>query len=150
MSRMPAIIGGATTAPTAVPALIIPMAVARSLNGNHSATARVAAGKPPPSPTPSKNRLAASMAKFSASPWLAQAIDQNTIIRKNPRRVPRASLSLPPACVHQRVCEQKRRLQVRELLVGERDIASNRMDRYRQSLPVQITDRNRSTHENSD
>jgi hypothetical protein len=49
--------GGATTAPIAVPALMIPMAVDRSDAGNHSATAFVAAGKPPPSPTPSKNRL---------------------------------------------------------------------------------------------
>ena len=41
--RMAAIAGGATTAPTAVPALIIPMAVDRSLAGNHSDTAFVAA-----------------------------------------------------------------------------------------------------------
>src|SRR5437764_11704428 len=40
-ARITAIRGGATTAPTAVPALIIPMAVARSFVGNHSATTRV-------------------------------------------------------------------------------------------------------------
>src|SRR5581483_11653086 len=70
--RMTAIRGGAMTAPTDVPALIIPIAVARSLVGNHSATARVAAGKPPPSPIPSRNLLTASIPKVIASAWLAQ------------------------------------------------------------------------------
>ena len=69
--------GGAITPPTAVPALMIPIAVARSFVGNHSATARVAAGKPPPSPIPSKNLLPVSMAKLVASAWLAFASDQN-------------------------------------------------------------------------
>ena len=55
---MPAMSSGATTAPTAVPALMMPIAVARSLTANHSVTARVAAGNPPPSPMPSNNRLA--------------------------------------------------------------------------------------------
>src|SRR5215469_17455063 len=96
IARMPAIIGGATTAPTAVPPLMIPIAVARSLTENHSATARVAAGNPPPSPRPSRNRLAASMAKLIASPWLRHEIDQNSMISVNPRLVPRASESLPP------------------------------------------------------
>ena len=41
---------------------MMPIAVERSFTGNHSATARVAAGKPPPSPTPSRSRLAANMA----------------------------------------------------------------------------------------
>src|SRR6266536_1857207 len=61
-----AISGGAITAPTAVPPLMIPIAVARSLAGNHSVTARVAAGKPPPSPTPRSSRLAASMLTSAA------------------------------------------------------------------------------------
>src|SRR5437773_1506527 len=60
--------GGATTPPTAVPALMMPMAVERSLTGNHSMTARVAAGKPPPSPTPNSSRLAASIMTFAAMP----------------------------------------------------------------------------------
>src|SRR5688572_4524159 len=50
-----AIAGGAKTAPTAVPALITPIAVERSRTENHSATAFVAAGNPPPSPIPNKN-----------------------------------------------------------------------------------------------
>ena len=93
---MAAISGGARMPPTAVPALMMPMAVERSRTGNHSATALVAAGNPPPSPTPSNNLLAASMAKLAANPWLAQARDQNTMIDRNPRRVPNASISLPP------------------------------------------------------
>ena len=44
------------TAPMAVPALMIPIAVERSRTGNHSATALVAAGKPPPSPAPRRKR----------------------------------------------------------------------------------------------
>ena len=91
-----AINGAAITDPTAVPALISPIALERSLTGNHSATALVAAGKPPPSPKPSKNRLIASIQNPAASPWLAQASDQNTMITKNPRRVPSASMRRPP------------------------------------------------------
>jgi hypothetical protein len=88
--------GGAITAPTAVPALMMPMAVERSLTGNHSVTARVAAGKPPPSPMPSNSRLAASMMTFVARPWLAHASDQKIMITVKPWRVPRTSMSLPP------------------------------------------------------
>ena len=81
---------------TADPALMIPIAEARSFVGNHSATARVAAGKPPPSPIPSRNRLPISMAKLVASAWLAFASDQNVIMMANPMRVPRLSTSFPP------------------------------------------------------
>src|SRR5689334_5398174 len=77
--RMRAINGGAATEPTAVPALIIPIAEDRSVTGNHSATAFVAAGKPPPSPAPRSRRLATSMSTDVAKPWLAHAIDQNNM-----------------------------------------------------------------------
>src|SRR2546421_4955628 len=69
--RISAIAGGAITEPRAVPALMMPMAVDRSPTGNHSATAFVAAGNPPPSPMPSRNRLTASIPNPAASPWLA-------------------------------------------------------------------------------
>src|SRR5215475_13543218 len=49
-------IAGATTAPTLVPALKIPVARARSFFGNHSATVLMEAGKLPASPSPSANR----------------------------------------------------------------------------------------------
>jgi hypothetical protein len=88
--------GGATTMPTAVPALMIPIAVERSWTGNHSATTRVAAGKPPPSPAPRRARLSASVATLTASPWLAQARDQKSMMTVKPRRVPRTSISFPP------------------------------------------------------
>src|SRR5215475_6563954 len=94
--RTMAISGGAITAPPAVPALMIPIAVARSLVGNHSATTRVAAGKPPPSPVPSRNRLIARARKLAANAWLADASDQNTMMTTNPRREPSTSTSLPP------------------------------------------------------
>ena len=92
-----AISGGAITPPTAVPALMMPIAVDRSCAGNHSATARVAAGNPPPSPMPSSRRLTASMPILVASPWLAHASDQNTMISSSPALVPSTSISLPPA-----------------------------------------------------
>ena len=63
---------------------------------DHSATALVAAGNPPPSPNPSMNRLPASIAKPRARPRLAQASDHQSMTTRNPRRVPRASISLPP------------------------------------------------------
>jgi len=53
---------------TAVPALIRPMAAERSRTENHSATALVAAGNPPPSPMPSRKRLTASIANPVARP----------------------------------------------------------------------------------
>jgi hypothetical protein len=88
--------GGATIMPTAVPRLMTPMAVERSLTGNHSATARVAAGKPPPSPAPSSSRKTASVARFPASAWPADASDQNTMIAVKPARVPSTSANFPP------------------------------------------------------
>src|SRR5207237_565697 len=74
--RMAAMAGGATTAPAAVPALIIPIAVDRSLAGNHSETALVAAGKPPPSPIPKRKRQTSSEQKPVARPCVAVASDQ--------------------------------------------------------------------------
>ena len=75
---------------------MMPIAVARSRAGNHSATALVAAGKPPPSPMPNRKRLAASIPNPVAKPWLAQANDHQIMINRKPRRVPTASTSLPP------------------------------------------------------
>src|SRR5687767_14109409 len=49
---------GVTSAPTLVPALKIPVAVARSRLGNHSATILIEPGKFPASPSPSANRAA--------------------------------------------------------------------------------------------
>src|SRR6185503_2800440 len=83
-----AIAGGATTAPIAVPALTMPIAVDRSPTGNHSAMTLVAAGKPPPSPAPSRNRLPASIHTLVARLCEAHASDQNSMIIRKPRRVP--------------------------------------------------------------
>src|ERR1700728_3252242 len=58
-ARMSPINGGAKTEPTAVPALMMPMPVDRRSAGSHSATARVAAGKPPPYPSPTAIALLA-------------------------------------------------------------------------------------------
>jgi hypothetical protein len=45
---------------------------------------------------PSSNRLRASMPKPVASPWPAQASDQNSMIATKPILVPSTSISLPP------------------------------------------------------
>src|SRR5687768_4844178 len=52
---MAAASGGAITAPRLEPVLKTPNANDRSWGGNHSETAFPEAGKPPPSPSPSKN-----------------------------------------------------------------------------------------------
>jgi hypothetical protein len=95
-ARIAAMAGGATTAPMAVPALMIPIASERSRAGNHSATAFVAAGNPPPSPTPRRKRLTSSERNPVARPWLAEARDQPIMMRSRPRRVPSRSTSAPP------------------------------------------------------
>ena len=90
--------GGASTEPTAVPALMMPIAVDRRSSGIHSATTRVAAGNPPPSPIPNRHRAASRNPKFIASPCSAQAADHHSMISRNPRRVPsRSSIRPPPA-----------------------------------------------------
>src|SRR5579871_5484302 len=80
--------GGASTEPTAVPALMMPTAVDRCSGEIHSATTRIAAGNPPPSPIPSRKRAPSSRPKPEANPCSAQAIDHHTMIRAKPRRVP--------------------------------------------------------------
>src|SRR5690349_18464446 len=91
-----AIAGGARTAPSAVPALMIPIAVARSSGGNHEETTFVAAGNPPPSPTPSNRRLTARNLTLLASPWLAHANDHQIITPAKPARAPTQSMNRPP------------------------------------------------------
>ncbi len=80
-------IGGASSDPIAVPALIIPIAVERSDGSIHSATTRVAAGKAPPSPIPSRTwRSAATQTRGQAVQRTRH--DHHTIISRNPCRVP--------------------------------------------------------------
>src|SRR6516165_5860048 len=88
--------GAEITAPTAVPAFTRPIAADRSFTGNHSAIALVAAGKPPPSPRPKKKRPTTNTATDHESPSPAHARDQATIVQKNVRRVPNASIKRPP------------------------------------------------------
>src|SRR5687767_14592024 len=75
-----AISGGAITAPSAEPVLKIPKASARSLGGNHSATAFPEPGNPPPSPIPSRKRHVPNPKTEETRPVQKFAADQNTII----------------------------------------------------------------------
>ena len=135
--------GGATTAPMAVPALMMPMAVERSRAGNHSATALVAAGKPPPSPAPSRNRLSASERKSGrqavgrAGERPRDHDDQEAAARPEPIDERAA------AGVHHPVGGEKGDLQPREVRVAERDLLLNRRDGDRQRLTIQVADGDR-------
>src|SRR5688572_1002986 len=79
---------GAAIMPIAVDALIIAIAVERSLAGKHSATARAGAGKPPASPAPSNSRKRGGTGGCPASPWPPQASDHDIMIGVQPPRVP--------------------------------------------------------------
>src|SRR4029079_8566434 len=86
---------GVMIAPTFDPALKIPVASARSLEGNHSATVLIDAGKLPDSPNPRAKRAALKPAVV-----LASAVDiadtlQITTEAANPRRVPMRSITRP-------------------------------------------------------
>src|SRR4051794_14903819 len=72
--------GGARTAPRADPELKIPNASARSLGGNHSATALPEPGNPPPSPMPSRKRNTPRPSTDDAVPVSRFADDHQTII----------------------------------------------------------------------
>ena len=137
----PAISGGAMIPPTPVPALMMPIAVARSLQENHSATTRVAAGKPPPSPTPSSSRLAASMTTPPAKPWLAQASDQKIMMMRKPAA--RAEHVHQPAAadIHEAVGQQKGRIEHRLHLIGDRNVFPDLADGDRQRLTIEVADR---------
>src|SRR4030095_6824264 len=130
--------GGATTAPTAVPALMMPIARDRSFAGNHSATAFVAAGNPPPSPTPSRNPPRGGERKPPPNPTPRRAA--------RPQRVDER----PAARVHQRVREQERRLELRELGVAERNVPLDRGNGHRQRLAIEITDSDRGAEDAGD
>lgn len=64
--------------------------------------------------------------------------------RKSQAR-PKRIGKLPAAGIHERIRQQKRRLQIGKLLVRERDVSANGFDRHWQRLPVQIADRDGRT-----
>ena len=74
-----------------VPALKMPIPRARIRAGNHSATARAAAGQLPGSPRPSNARHPASDHFPVAKPCSMAAHDQMNTKTEKPRRVPRRS-----------------------------------------------------------
>src|SRR5262245_24477152 len=86
---------GATTAPTFVPELKMPVANARSFLGNHSATVLMEAGKPPASPNPRAKRAALKPMTERASEWPIAAKLQTMTASDSPFRAPSRSMSLP-------------------------------------------------------
>ena len=69
MNAIQGTIAGATIAPTLVPELNSAVANARSFLGNQSATALIAAGKLPPSPSPSATRAKKKPRTLPAAAW---------------------------------------------------------------------------------
>src|SRR5215471_4638851 len=67
---------GATIAPTLAPELNRAVAKARSFRGNHSATALIAEGKLPPSPSPSATRAVAKPVTLPTAAWPIAAMLQ--------------------------------------------------------------------------
>src|SRR4051812_31922133 len=70
---------GVMIAPTLLPALKIPVASARSRDGNHSATVLIDAGKLPDSPRPSPNRAMLNCTALCASECAIADTLQTTI-----------------------------------------------------------------------
>src|ERR1700760_1168572 len=71
---------GTRIAPTLVPELKRPVASARSLLGNHSATVLIAAGEVPESTSPRKKRETPKAIAERASAWLIAARLQTTMV----------------------------------------------------------------------
>jgi len=94
---------GTSTPPMFEPELNIPVARARSLFGNHSAVALMAAGKFPPSPRPSKIlqtkkpivALPNSVPISGAKACSIEASPQNEQAKTNPQRSPNTSIKRP-------------------------------------------------------
>ena len=95
VSAMNGTMAGATTAPTLVPALKMPVANARSFLGNHSATVLMEAGKLAASPRPRAKRAIPKPRAERAAAWNMAATLQRVIARAKPRRVPIRSSRRP-------------------------------------------------------
>src|SRR5207247_10097581 len=88
---------GVSIAPVFVPALKMPVARARSLLGNHSATALMAPGKFADSATPSRARAPENRAVVRANACAVAARLHATTAAAKPRRPPIRSNSRPAA-----------------------------------------------------
>ncbi len=86
---------GATMAPRLLPALKRPVAKARSLRGNHSATVLIEAGKFADSPRPRTKRATPKPNADRANAWAMEARLQTTMATANPRFVPTRSRMRP-------------------------------------------------------
>src|SRR5262252_7725418 len=94
-SRIQLTRAGVTIAPTLVPELKIPVAIARSFFGNHSVIALIDAGKLPDSPIPRLTRAAANCSTDPAAAWAIAERLQNNTASENPARVPSRSINVP-------------------------------------------------------
>ena len=146
-----AIAGGATTAPTAVPALTMPIAVERSRDGKPLGDDLGRGGEPAAladaEQEPARRRASRTPV---ARLWLAHASDQKTMITRNPRRVPSRSISTPPPAYISAYASRNIELSAPNSRVGERNVVLDRGDGHRQRLPIEIADRDRHTHEQGD
>ena len=118
---MIAISGGASTAPTAVPALMMPMAVARSFVGNHSATA-TGGGREASAFAHAEEKPAHGQHRESGSERVA-GTGKRPEHHNHGKATPRSQKvhKFSAAGIHQGVGKQKRGLQRGELFIGERE-----------------------------
>jgi hypothetical protein len=87
--------GTAITAPIAVPAVKMAVAIERSRVGNHSATVLIADGSVPLSPSPRQKRSTTSPANPIAAACSDAANDHHVIARLIPMRTPMESTRRP-------------------------------------------------------
>src|ERR1035437_7312976 len=77
------------------PELKIPLASARSSEGNHSVVALMAAGKLPLSPKPRKMRAMQKPITLATREWLSEAKAQTAMAQAYPSLVPSLSMMRP-------------------------------------------------------
>ena len=142
--------GGAMTPPTPVPALMMPIAVARSFTGNHSATdargRRETAAFADPEKQPARGER-----DDAAGEAVARA-GERPENHDDEKPAPRAEDIQQPAAadIHEAVGEEKRGIEQRLDRIGNRDLAPNLADGDRQRLPVEIADRDGHADEEGD
>ena len=129
---------------------MIPMAVERSRTGNHSATARVAAGEAAPFAN-AQQQPADDQHHHTVCQAVAGA-------RQRPKHHDQGEAQarahhvhqLSAAQVHEAIGDQESRVEGCHDLIGNRDVLLDRFNRYGQGLTVEVADRDGYADENGD
>ena len=117
--------GAAKMPPTAVPALMMPMAVERSRMGNHSATALVAAGKAPPSPMPEQEAAGGEHAEGGGQAVAGAGERPDDHDEEEPEAGAQRVDEFSADDVHEAVGEQECGVEMGEFFVGDVDMLAD-------------------------